>query len=225
MVSTPPVSQRRSRISDRGFFDFIGNSLNGESRLPDIAKRLTDALSLQSYCLSQCGSFNKTLTPFDFDQKLNLFKQSLSCPPVEAQLLIDLEAKAHADVTIVVAASGTISPPAVSELAFITSDFLFLFAPRMVLNILNFIGMTADLDGIISMNGGATGAVDSGEIKLYGVGSLSRSRLSRVIGSPHVPCSNALQGIDPWPFFPNRCSSKGHTRHWRRHEHWHSLSC
>jgi len=43
---------------------------------------------------------NKSLTPFDFDQKPNLFKQSLSCPPVEAQLSIDLEAKAHAYATM-----------------------------------------------------------------------------------------------------------------------------
>lgn len=132
LVTTPPVSQRRSRINDRGFFDFIGNSL--------------DAIASLS-----AETLNKTLTPFDFNQKLNLFNQSLTCPPVEAQVSIDMEAKAHADVTIGVAASGTITPPTVSELAFITS-------------------MTADLDGIISMKGGATGAIDSGKIKLYEVG-------------------------------------------------------
>jgi len=30
--------QRRSRMNDRGFFDFIGDSLDGDSRLSDIAK-------------------------------------------------------------------------------------------------------------------------------------------------------------------------------------------
>lgn len=120
----PPVSQRRSHINDRGFFHFIGDFL--------------DAIA----CLS-AETLNKALTPFDFDQKLNLFKQSLSSPAVEAQVSIDLEAKTHADVTIGVAASGITPPAVISELAFITS-------------------MNADLDG--------NGVVDSGKIELYEVG-------------------------------------------------------
>ena len=75
------------------------------------------------------------LTPFDFNQKLNLFKQSLSCQPVEAQVSIDLEGKAHVDVTIGVAASRTITPLAVSELVFITIESLLLLVCRMVLNL------------------------------------------------------------------------------------------
>ena len=60
------------------------------------------------------------LPPFDVDKTFNLVNQNISCPPVNGQVIVDVEAKAHAVATIGVAASGTIIPPVISSFAVIT---------------------------------------------------------------------------------------------------------
>lgn len=74
--------------------------------------------------ISSLNDFNfdnsTTLSPLDVDKTFNLVDQSISCPPVDAGLKVDVDAKAHAVASIGVAASGTILPPEISSFAIIT---------------------------------------------------------------------------------------------------------
>ena len=81
------------------------------SNIPDIS-------SLNEFNVTQ----NKDLSPFDIDKTFNLVDQKISCPPVDAGVKIDVDAKAHAVASIGIAATGTVVPPAVSDFALIVSE-------------------------------------------------------------------------------------------------------
>ncbi|KAF8154920.1 hypothetical protein B0H34DRAFT_783905 [Crassisporium funariophilum] len=125
---------RRSRIYDRGLFDFIEDAVDTISSLGD-------------FNVSQ----SKALQPVTVDKSFNLVDQSVSCPPVNAALKIDVNAKANAMATIGVAATGTLLPPKIDDFAIITS-------------------LTADLDGTLDIQADVTGTLDSGKILLFQVG-------------------------------------------------------
>lgn len=91
------------------------------------------------------------LRPFSISRTFNILDEKLSCPPVEARLKVDVTAKATAQATINVEAEGTLIPPKM-EVFEITAT------------------LTADLDGELNMNGGLSGTIDSGKIKLFEVG-------------------------------------------------------
>ena len=79
--------------------------------------------------ISSLDDFNvnksTTLPPVDVDKSFNLVDKSISCPPVDASVKIDVDAKAHAVATIGVAASGTVVPPKVSDFALIAGILVF----------------------------------------------------------------------------------------------------
>lgn len=117
--------QRRSRIYHRGLFDFVGDAINGEFTSPCIPFFL-----LISACVAiqELNDFNvdksTDLPPLDVDKKFNLLNQDLACPPNNASINIDVDAKAHAVATIGVAASGTIVPPKIVDFSVITSELI-----------------------------------------------------------------------------------------------------
>ncbi|KDR73200.1 hypothetical protein GALMADRAFT_212663 [Galerina marginata CBS 339.88] len=90
-LATTPQQQRRrnSRIFRRGISDFVSGAIN-------------DIASLNDFNVDQ----SKTLAPLDVDKSFNLVDKSISCPPVDASVKIDVDAKAHAVASIGVAASG-----------------------------------------------------------------------------------------------------------------------
>ncbi|KAF8877430.1 hypothetical protein BD779DRAFT_1448510, partial [Infundibulicybe gibba] len=124
-------SQRRSRLPARGLGDFIGDAIKGINDFD------TDK--------------STTLKPLDINKNFNLFNTSISCPPVSASVSADIGAKAHAVVSIGVAASGTFIPPKVSDFGIIAT-------------------ITADIDGTLSLVADVSGTLDSGKIKIFEIG-------------------------------------------------------
>jgi hypothetical protein len=72
-------------------------------------------------CHLEFDTFDKTVTstlpPLDFDKSVNLFDQKLDCPAsgdvpaISAEVKSDIDAKAHAVISVGVAVTGTIVPP------------------------------------------------------------------------------------------------------------------
>lgn len=79
--------------------------------------------------ISSLNDFNvnksSKVLPFNVDKNFNLVNEKLSCPPIEATLKIDVDAKAQGSATIGVAISGTILPPKVQDFALISSMLRF----------------------------------------------------------------------------------------------------
>lgn len=93
---------------------------------------------------------NKSLAlpPISIDKSANLFNDSISCGALTASVSVDVDGKADANVTLGVAASGTIIPPKLTQFQ-VFADF------------------TADLDGTLTLTADATGTLDSGKITLF----------------------------------------------------------
>ncbi|KAF8961154.1 hypothetical protein BDZ97DRAFT_1226986 [Flammula alnicola] len=133
---TSSQQQRRSnsRVFQRGVFDFVTNALNDISSLNDFNVNNSQALP-----------------PLDVNKTFTLVDQSVSCPPVDVSVKIDVDTKAHAVVTLGLAASGTIVPPKVSDFAIIAN-------------------LNAEIDGTVDIAADAAGTLDSGKIPLFQVG-------------------------------------------------------
>ncbi|KAJ7719164.1 hypothetical protein B0H14DRAFT_3010221 [Mycena olivaceomarginata] len=127
-VTPPPAAPaRRSRHQRRGLFGFIEDQFK---KFNSFDKSVT-----------------KSLPPLDIDKKLPVFSQSISCPApaVSAAVSIDVEAKAHAVVSLGMTAVGTVIPPKMTAFGV-------------------FAGLDADLTGTMTFTGSASGSVDSGLI-------------------------------------------------------------
>ncbi|KAG2004228.1 hypothetical protein CC2G_002807 [Coprinopsis cinerea AmutBmut pab1-1] len=94
---------------------------------------------------------SKSLDIVNIDKHWNLLNRQLSCPPIQAGISIDADAKAKAAATLGVAAEGTIIPPKVTDFAVIAS-------------------LTGYVDAGLDIAAGVTGNVDIGKIKLFEVG-------------------------------------------------------
>ncbi|KAJ7479731.1 hypothetical protein FB451DRAFT_1086295 [Mycena latifolia] len=107
----------------------------------------TDIASLLS------GGLNKTVTldPVTFDKSVNLFNTSTDCGPVSAKLSVDLDANANAQPTLTVAVQGTLSPFALAKFQAVA-------------------GMTAHVQGTLTVGAELSGHVDSGQIPLFNAG-------------------------------------------------------
>ncbi|KAJ7673894.1 hypothetical protein DFH06DRAFT_1279635 [Mycena polygramma] len=133
VIPPPAAPQRRSRLQERGLFSFIENAFK---KFNSFDKSVT-----------------KSLPPIDFDKTQNLFSQSIDCPApaVKASVSVDVEAKAHAVVSLGMSAVGTIIPPKMTAFGV-------------------FAGLDADLTGTMTFTGSASGSVDSGLINVFEVG-------------------------------------------------------
>lgn len=92
-----------------------------------------------------------TLQPIDADQPFQLFDQSIDCGPGQANVKVNVDAKAHAETNLGIVASGTIVPPNVDQF-----------------NML--VGLTADLSGTVNLIADVSGTLDSGKIPIFSVG-------------------------------------------------------
>lgn len=82
-------------------------------------------------------SVTKNLPPIDVSKTLPLFSQSLSCagpPAFDASIKADATAKAHAVISLGVAAAGTVVPPKLTDFGI-------------------FAGLDAQLDGSLVLKG------------------------------------------------------------------------
>ncbi|KAK7457234.1 hypothetical protein VKT23_010536 [Stygiomarasmius scandens] len=131
-----PAPARRSRLNmkKRGF-------------LGDIFKKFT----------SFDKDITKDLPPVDIDQTFPIFEDKISCPAsgnipaFDASIKADVVAKAHAVISLGMAATGTVVPPKLDEFGV-------------------FVGLNADLTGTLELVGSASGTADSGKISLFEVG-------------------------------------------------------
>ncbi|KAJ7929627.1 hypothetical protein B0H13DRAFT_1964126 [Mycena leptocephala] len=134
LTVTPPAPapQRRSRLQRRGLFSFIENAFK------------------------KFNSFDKSVTkslprPLDLDKQLPVFSQSITCPDLSASVSVNVDAKAHAVVSLGMSAVGTIIPPKMSAFGV-------------------FAGLDADLTGTLTFAGTASGSIDSGLIPVFETG-------------------------------------------------------
>ncbi|KAJ7149272.1 hypothetical protein C8R43DRAFT_888085 [Mycena crocata] len=149
--------QRRSRLNRRfGLGSFVKNAAksiaDGVEKGVDAVKDGVEAVG------DAAGDANtvdidqsKALKPIDFSKSKNLFSKSLSCPPIDAKVSVDVNANAHAVVTIGVAATGTIVPPKIDDFQIVAS-------------------MTADLTGDVTLVADLSGSLASPNLKLFEIG-------------------------------------------------------
>ncbi|KAK1226351.1 hypothetical protein PQX77_010678 [Marasmius sp. AFHP31] len=117
--------------------------------------------NLQTRGFFDFGKFDKTITkdlpPIDVDTSFNIFDLSVSCPaqgPIpafDASLKADGTAKAHAIVSVGLAAVGTMIPPNLKEFSLVSN-------------------FDADLEGTLHLVGSADGTADSGRKTLFETG-------------------------------------------------------
>lgn len=111
-VPPPNRPQRRSRFEKRGFFDFIGDTINAIKNIDSFSK-----------------NSSTTLPPIDVNKDFQLLNADIDCSGsvagasagITANIKSDLLAVAHAEVTIGAAANGTIIPPLINEFVLFAS--------------------------------------------------------------------------------------------------------
>ncbi|KAA1475907.1 hypothetical protein DENSPDRAFT_452584 [Dentipellis sp. KUC8613] len=101
------------------------------------------------------GKFNETKksdpTPVDVSVDKKIVNLDVNCPRINGNVQVDLNAKAHADVTVGAIAAGTVIPPKLD-------DFGLL------------IGLDGNIDGTMNLQATAQGAFDSGAITVFTLG-------------------------------------------------------
>ncbi|KAJ7850204.1 hypothetical protein B0H13DRAFT_2401424, partial [Mycena leptocephala] len=157
-MEVPTGSRRRSGARRRGFGDFVKGSLSAAktaaTKVAAAAKVVTaDAEAAAKSIASNTIDINKSidLQPLTLDKKITLFDKSIECGPVSASLNVDMDANANAQITLSVAAAGTIVPPKITSFGAVA-------------------GMTADVSGTVTMTADATGSLSTGKITLLNLG-------------------------------------------------------
>lgn len=116
--TTPaPAPQRRSRFQKRGFFDFIKDTIKKVESIDKFSKDVSTSLP-----------------PIDVNKDFTLFDESISCAgsvaganaSLNANIKSDVNAQAHAVITLGASANGTIIPPKISQFALYASKLYWL---------------------------------------------------------------------------------------------------
>ncbi|KAJ3756979.1 hypothetical protein EV360DRAFT_47010 [Lentinula raphanica] len=128
LISTS-ASQRRTRFA-RGFTDFVGNAISSLKGHNDV-------------------NINKTiaLPPVSVDKSATLLNRDIKCGNVDITVDLGVDGKASAQVSLGVAAQGTIIPPHLTD-----------FAAT--------VGMDALIDGTLDLNAGVSTTFDTGKIEV-----------------------------------------------------------
>ncbi|KAG5638044.1 hypothetical protein H0H81_002164 [Sphagnurus paluster] len=127
-----PARRRRGVVHDkRGLFTFI----------EEVFKKFNNF----------DRTVTKSLDPIDVNNDIPFFSQSISCSGFDASVNAGMKTKAHAVVSLGVAAAGTIVPPQLTEFGVFT-------------------GLNANFDGTMSLKANAKGKADSGQITLFQTG-------------------------------------------------------
>ncbi|KAJ7155671.1 hypothetical protein C8R46DRAFT_910485 [Mycena filopes] len=96
-------------------------------------------------------SKNFTLPPINFNKNINLINSAVSCAGKSLSLQADMQAQATAQISLSVAAIGTIVPPDMKSFGVIA-------------------GMTASVSGTMTMTADVSGRIDSGKLTLFNLG-------------------------------------------------------
>ncbi|KAJ7150475.1 hypothetical protein C8R43DRAFT_494922 [Mycena crocata] len=92
-----PPSRRSTRLSQRGFFDFVKNAIKSIA---------TNSINVDK---------TVDLKPFVFDKKINLLDESIDCGSIKAKVRADLTGHADVLASVGVAATGTLIPPKITD--------------------------------------------------------------------------------------------------------------
>ncbi|KAA1467373.1 hypothetical protein DENSPDRAFT_238702 [Dentipellis sp. KUC8613] len=98
------------------------------------------------------GKFNKTsktdLPSVDVDTQKTLLNANVQCQGVSANLEVDIDAKAHSQISLGAVIAGQLVPPGISDFGII-------------------VGYTGDVDATLTMKASADGTFDSGLIPIF----------------------------------------------------------
>ncbi|KAJ2923649.1 hypothetical protein H1R20_g13452, partial [Candolleomyces eurysporus] len=95
--------------------------------------------------------YTKNIKIVDINRSWNIFDQQLTCPNYSGRLRMDVSAQVSAAAAIGVAVEGKIIPPKITDFALIAA-------------------LNANLNGALNLNGGLTGSISTGNVKLYEIG-------------------------------------------------------
>ncbi|KAJ7075240.1 hypothetical protein B0H15DRAFT_956646 [Mycena belliarum] len=169
----------RGDIDPRGFFGDLGNKIGGVftkavDKVTSVADKAADAATSKVVAVATAAAskvrtaagsaatvaadvnkINPSKTfkvdPLVFDKSLNLFNSSIDCGPVKAKMSVDVTAKASAQPSLKVGVEGTLVP-------FEITAFNALA------------GMTAKVEGKMTVAASIIGRLDSGQILLFEAG-------------------------------------------------------
>ncbi|KAJ7471656.1 hypothetical protein B0H11DRAFT_1729811 [Mycena galericulata] len=156
LANSTSASQRRSRFNQRQLQSFVASASNSLwMNIYHWRLLLLTFVSAISNAISNANTIDinksQALPAADFSKKASLFDQSVSCGPASASASVDVDATAHAVVTLGVAATGTIVPPEITDFSLIAS-------------------LTANLNGELDLTADLSGTLDSGSIQLFQTG-------------------------------------------------------
>lgn len=147
--------KRRSRLADRGFFDFVGDAINAISNAANtVVQTVKNGVDAVEGATKINENKNTTLPAIDVNKDFPIFSGSISCPatppsqPFSATLNADVNTQAHAVITIGIAAVGTIIPPKLDDFSV-------------------FSGIDADINAALHVTAQASGTLDSGVKTLF----------------------------------------------------------
>ena len=89
------------------------------------------------------------LPPIEFSKTLNVLKENVQCPLVEASVNMDVGADVDARVSLSVIANGSIVPPKLDQFSTITGNLHPL--PSIIAGLINDIGIDASLLGSLDV--------------------------------------------------------------------------
>ncbi|KAF8623243.1 hypothetical protein AX15_006438 [Amanita polypyramis BW_CC] len=120
-----------NRLVERGHKDIVAHSINSLKHL-----------------VSKAGATRSKNFHANYNGNITLYKQTINCPPLYPTFEIDLNPSIHAQGTIAIAASGSIVPPKVGDIATIS-------------------GLSADVDATLSIRADVLAVFDTGRKKIY----------------------------------------------------------
>ncbi|KAJ7620340.1 hypothetical protein FB45DRAFT_754865 [Roridomyces roridus] len=124
-----------------------------ESAAKAVATKVEGAAKAAVTATNNTVDVNHTfnLPPITFDKSKNLLSKSIQCGPVGATISADVDANANAQMTVSLAATGTIIPPKLTDFGVVA-------------------GMSGSAAGTMTINADVTGSLDSGLITLVNLG-------------------------------------------------------
>ncbi|KAJ3862916.1 hypothetical protein EV359DRAFT_44147 [Lentinula novae-zelandiae] len=160
LVSTTTTRRRsglRYSVSARDLSDFVGNAIDckcSNSSYPLLIiffVALLNILPSNSPAIKSLSSFNTTKTislpPVSVDKSATLLNKDIKCGNVDINVDLGVDGKAQAQISLGVAAQGTIVPPDLNDFA-VT------------------VGMDAVIDGTVDLSAGVSTTFDTGKIQV-----------------------------------------------------------
>ncbi|KAJ7023843.1 hypothetical protein C8F04DRAFT_969740 [Mycena alexandri] len=147
-------NSRRSLHARNHQRDAADAAKNAATKAADAAKNAaTKAESIAAAVANNTIDVSKSfdLPPINFNKNINLINSAVTCGSTSLSMQVDMDAQANAQITLAIAATGTIVPPNIKSFGVIA-------------------GMTATVAGTMTMTADLSGALSSGQIQLVNIG-------------------------------------------------------